>query len=229
MAVILYPTSETSIDVGTFADTIRKNSRDYNKFQVLRITHVKDLANWVWHEFLQVIVLDTATKNLLRILVERQPENDTVVVRRWAPWKEGATPPSGGTNYPLALYTVYFDRPVPLSRFSALLKEVHNSKPNYTATQANCFWYALTVYTTSYGRFYGRQKKWAFSLYRGTPAPLAWLWWWSMVLPVRIFKLSYLPLLIIVRSILLRRRFRSDDMMSRDVRNRSALPHRSSH
>jgi len=168
---LLYPSSEKHILLGTWNDTITKSPSTYTRFEVVRITHIKDLANWVWHEFLQAIIRDTTNKTLIRILIERQPEGDFVIVGRWKYWTDGETPPysSNETTLPLPLYTFEFDSPLALSSLTRVLVEVHNYAPNYLGYWSNCYWFAWVVYLALSCVFPGKEKYWDSFILRACP------------------------------------------------------------
>ncbi|OAX35786.1 hypothetical protein K503DRAFT_784837, partial [Rhizopogon vinicolor AM-OR11-026] len=98
----------TRISADAFRDQIKNDPDSFTQFKVLRLTHIKDLANWVWHEYVQMIVRDTSNNKLHRILVERVTSNDNT---------EGEAPSSGNSDpwFPLPLLSVFFHTPLALS------------------------------------------------------------------------------------------------------------------
>ncbi|KAL4256922.1 hypothetical protein AB1N83_011579 [Pleurotus pulmonarius] len=179
---ILYETKTWNVD--DLNDKIQASPSAFARFEVVRITHIKDLANWVWHEYIQVIVRDSTTSSLLRLIAERQTDNDHVIIGMWKAWKEGDIPPdgSGDTKLPLALFTLEFNNsPVPLKRFVEVLCAVRSVEPEYTVYAANCYWYALAVYTSLYALYKktASERKWAWWFYRYLPP--TYIAWWDMV------------------------------------------------
>ncbi|KAI0390193.1 hypothetical protein F5Y17DRAFT_461991 [Xylariaceae sp. FL0594] len=144
------------------------------RFKVVRITHVKNLESWIWHKYLQVIVRDSVTSKLLRLIAERQTGNDHVLTGIWSPRKEGDTPPDGSadTRFPLALFTLEFNsNPISLESFVSVLSAVRAVRPKYNFLTANCYWYALCVYKSLYTKYKSTatQRAWTWWLYRGIP------------------------------------------------------------
>ncbi|KZT55366.1 hypothetical protein CALCODRAFT_556465 [Calocera cornea HHB12733] len=181
-ANILY--EKRTWNVGDLKDRIEASPSSFTRFSVVRITHVKDLDSWLWHEYLQIILRDSDNSNLIRIVAERRTDNDHVVIGRWDAWREGTTPPNGDgdTDYPLALFTLEFhkNRP-PLRQFAWLLSAVHDSCPEYNIVTANCYWYALTVYSSIYSLYWdtATERKWSWWFYRYFPPSI--IPWWDLV------------------------------------------------
>jgi len=184
-----YSKSDILYDKKTWnVDDLKKKIQDskaaFSRFSVVRLTHVKNLDNLVWHEYLQVIVRDSHTSKLTRILAERQVANDHVLTGIWPGWKEGDTPPdgSGDTRFPLALFTLEFNsNPISLETFVDVLSAVRASKPTYNVVTANCYWFALITYVALYAKYKdtATERRWAWCFYRCIPP--TYIAWWDMV------------------------------------------------
>ncbi|KZT55365.1 hypothetical protein CALCODRAFT_510158 [Calocera cornea HHB12733] len=216
-ADILY--EKKTWNVGDLKTKIEASSSSFTRFTVVRITHVKDLANWVWHEYIQVIVRDSDTSKLIRLIAERQTDNDHLIIGRWKAWKEGDTPPDGDgdTNYPLALLTLEFNNTRPsLETFVWLLSALHDLQPKYNVLTANCYWYALAVYYN------------LFTWYKNTATERKWTWWFYRYLPpsyILWWDCVTVPLMRIAASA-----FKSDDMKDKSnpkiiTFDRAKIPH----
>jgi len=173
MSSLLYASSPTHIDVDTFCDKIKNDPGSFTQFKVLRITHIKDLGNWVWHEYLQMIIRDISDGKLLRVLAERVKDNDKVTVGMWNPWTEGEKPPSsnGDPSFPLPLLSLFFEKPLELSDVANILSAVRAVHPPYNLITANCYWFASSVFNSlqSHAGNSASLKKWSWWKYRGIP------------------------------------------------------------
>jgi hypothetical protein len=63
-------------------DYITNNQSAYANCHVKRITHIKNLHSTVAHEYLEVIIEDSATAARTRIIAERQTNQDQVIIGR---------------------------------------------------------------------------------------------------------------------------------------------------
>ena len=171
MSSLFYPPSVTRLYVDNFSDTVKNDPDSFTRFKVLKITHIKNLSSWVWHEYVQVIVRDTSNDKLHRIIVERQIDNDYVIIGMWKPWTEGETPSSGDGDppLPLPLLSLTFNTPLALSDVAKHIRAVRAVHKAYNVFQANCYWFALSLYTNLYASAGGTatEKKWTWSFYRG--------------------------------------------------------------
>jgi hypothetical protein len=79
----IFEDSERVINVLNWENHITQNPGTYKSCFVRRFTHVKNLESRVLHEYLNVIVEDEATDTWTRLIVERQTEQDQVIVGRW--------------------------------------------------------------------------------------------------------------------------------------------------
>jgi len=182
MSSLLYPSSVTRLSVDNFCDTVKNDPDSFAHFKVLRITHIKNLVSVVWHEYVQVIVRDTSNGKLHRIIVERQTDNDYVIIGMWKPWTEGETPSSGDGDpwLPLPLFSLFFNTPLALSDVANHIRAVRAVHKDYNVLQANCYWFALSLYTNLYASAGGTatEKKWTWWLFRGIIP--TYISWWDM-------------------------------------------------
>ncbi|GFF25239.1 hypothetical protein IFM61606_09387 [Aspergillus udagawae] len=164
----IFEDSETVINVLNWENHITQNPGTYKDCFVRRFTHVKNLESRVLHEYLNVIVEDEATDTWTRLIVERQTEQDQVIVGRWPAskgyhenWKpedcfyhshavalsssSSSSGPAG--DLPLPLATRSFQKgKFKVNQLALLLRKTHELHPRYNLPLYNCYWYSYKVF-----------------------------------------------------------------------------------
>jgi len=132
--------------------------------QVIGVTHSKNVNSKVLHEYLHIILRSENTGKWIRILVERQKEQDQVIIGFW-PWvveqqasavssgsSSGSSGPSNKIPLPLLMRHTYFRPSLTLDYVTRAFVYVHNKAPDYTLFKYNCFWYSNAVYMLLRGK-----------------------------------------------------------------------------
>jgi phosphotransacetylase len=155
---------ETTINTEEFFKEVLNDPTYYEKYQVNRITHVKNLLSRVTHEYLQIIVEDTETKRCTRVIAERQDDQDQVIVGRtlWytktLPAVVAAFTEKTGDILPLPLCTITPQRESKLIDLAAILYGVTRCAPNYRLLNENCYWFASWAYRALRITFHGQEQ-----------------------------------------------------------------------
>lgn len=132
----------------------------YRSCSVVGMTHAKNANSPVLHEYLHIILRDRSGR-WLRILVERQANQDQVIIGLW-PWvspgrslgssRVGSSSWKDKKPAPLLMRYVPFEPPVSLDYLVQVLLAVHRRRPKYHLLTANCFWYANAVFEVLRGK-----------------------------------------------------------------------------
>ncbi|GIK06642.1 hypothetical protein Aspvir_002292 [Aspergillus viridinutans] len=168
----IFEDSERVINVLNWESHITQHPGTYKNCFVRRFTHVKNLESSVLHEYLNVIVEDEATDTWTRLIVERQTDQDQVIVGRWSAtkgyhenWKPedcfyrshavaiGSSGSSSGNSsgpagdLPLPLATRSFQKgKFGVKELARLLRKTHELHPRYSLAWYNCYWYSYKVF-----------------------------------------------------------------------------------
>jgi len=163
----IFENSKREINVLEWGKKTTQNPNVYKNCFVRHFTHVKDLDSPVFHEYLNVIVENTSNNSWTRLIVERQREQDQVIVGRWptlkgydAKWRpkdcfykpvialaSSSSSSSSSGDLPLPLTTRSFQKnSCSVKLLARLLKWTHDKHPNYDLLKWNCYWYSYEIF-----------------------------------------------------------------------------------
>lgn len=170
----LFVDHQMTLSTKQWYDHINNNKSSYTNCHVKRITHIKNLYSNVAHEYLAVIIEDSATATRARIIAERQTNQDQVIIGRWG---DSAKPKPGrkDDDLPLPLYTETFPNSYPVSDLAGLLLHVSNLVPKYDTFTANCYWFCLNIYLDAQTSRAGRETAFAHADVRGQLIAPEWM------------------------------------------------------
>ncbi|PPR07879.1 hypothetical protein CVT24_005616 [Panaeolus cyanescens] len=123
----------------------------FDRCDVISVTHSKNLRSVVLHEYLHVIIRDKRNNHWLRLLVERQTNQDQVIIGIW-PWVDPETGPlslvvNSKAPLPLLMRNLFFQgTPLSLRTVADVLLNVHDKGPEYHFLSTNCFWHSDAVF-----------------------------------------------------------------------------------
>ncbi|KAF8951873.1 hypothetical protein BDZ97DRAFT_2084047 [Flammula alnicola] len=167
--------SPSVIPVTSFGAYLAQNPNPYRDCDVISVTHSKNLNSPVLHEYLHLIIRHRPSNSWRRLLVERQTNQDQVIVGLW-PWVPGRRSGSSGSSgssgnnglpLPLLMRNLRFNS-VSLQSVASILLHVHRQRPQYHLVNANCFWYADAVFQILGGAPGGSQyHQWPYIAFRG--------------------------------------------------------------
>lgn len=138
--------------------------KPYCDCDVISVTHSKDLKSVVLHEYLHLIIRHKPSNAWCRLLVERQTNQDQVIVGYW-PWVPVPAGPvasrSSGKQLPLPLLMCNLRlKSLSLQFVANILLAVHRLQPKYHVLFANCFWYAGAVFEILRGTSGSQYRDW---------------------------------------------------------------------
>ncbi|KAH6605844.1 hypothetical protein Trco_004997 [Trichoderma cornu-damae] len=181
----VFEDEEKEYSTSDWDSQLSKDPDTYNQCFVRALTHVKNLKSSVLHEYLQIIVERTDTKDpsRTRLLAERQNDGDRVIAGRssWAPssssggflgnlLSSSSRSSSGGKigDYPLPLYSLKFTSgEFPIVRLAEILRKTTEDGGRYSIRKKkHCFWFAKAVYNTVKYSFQCVEKTWRWAKYQ---------------------------------------------------------------
>ncbi|KAJ8094939.1 hypothetical protein PM082_010155 [Marasmius tenuissimus] len=80
----------TRVKITEFSDYIRQRPSEYKDCSVITVTHVKDMNNWVLHEYLHVVIWNPHTTSWRRLIAERNDIQDQMCIGEY-PWIKSNT------------------------------------------------------------------------------------------------------------------------------------------
>lgn len=173
----LFEDNEKIIETQEWYSLLSQSADDYKNCVVKTLTHVKNIRSKVVHEYLQAIIEDLSTGNRTRLIAERQTGQDQVILGRWASKKSfsllsssssssSSSGPSG--DLPLPLFSITFDSDsFKVLDLAGILAKTTELGGKYHLFTKNCYWFAITAYTSLKLRFSGREERWYFWKWRG--------------------------------------------------------------
>ena len=197
---------ERQVEVLAWGNEISNNNKNKNCF-IRRFTHVKNVGSTLLHEYLNVIVVDESTNKWTRLIVERQTNQDQVIIGRWdtfenydEKWKpqdcfyqsytssSGSNYSSGGEvkDFPLPLITRSFEKGCfQLRNLASMLEKFHNQHPKYNLFQWNCYWFSRSIFDGVSIKLKFVDHKWAWFSWRGKKLAITVVKWYYKELEVR--------------------------------------------
>ncbi|THV43892.1 hypothetical protein BGAL_0828g00020 [Botrytis galanthina] len=173
----LFEDNEKTIETQEWYSLLSQSADDYKNCYVKTLTHVKNIRSKVVHEYLQAIIEDISTGDRTRLIAERQTGQDQVILGRWDSKKvfsmlnssSGSSSSSGPSgDLPLPLFSITFDSdPLKVLDLAGILAKTTEIGGNYNLLTKNCYWFAITAYTSLKLRFSGREERWFFWKWRG--------------------------------------------------------------
>lgn len=175
----LFVNKQDVIQTEKWESLLLANKDAYKNCVVKSITHVKDVHNTWYHEYLQILIEQTSTGARTRIIAERQQAQDQIIIGRWK-WAAKSLASLGcisssssgnslgdtasGVDLPLPLYTIYLqDNSLGVLDLANVLAGTTKEHRNYDFASYNCYWFAEASYWAVQKKWKYVEKTWQYS------------------------------------------------------------------